>query len=298
MESKSNLITRRSVIACLFLSAIVSPTVLIAEQIKNLSRDLNAIQKKSGGRLGYAVLDTSTGKRVGIHLNERFPMCSTSKVAATALVLHRVDKGTERLDRRIVFSRKDLVSYSPITEQHVDSPGMTVAEICDAAMTRSDNTAANLLLSTFGGPKVVTGFLRSIGDPVTRLDRTEPTLNEATPGDPRDTTTPAAMLENLYRFVFGNILSSKSSAMLSNWLVENKTGAISLRAGMPGDWKIGDKTGSGGYGTTNDIAVIWPPGRSPVLVTAYLTECSLPSKERYAILADIGRAVTNFIESA
>lgn len=225
-------------------------------------------------------------------------MCSTSKVASTALVLQRADKGIERLDRKIIFSRKDVVSYSPITEKHVGPEGMTVAEVCQAAMTWSDNTAANLLLSSFGGPKALTAFLRSIGDPVTRLDRTEPALNEARPGDPWDTTTPAAMLDDLHSFVFGNVLSATSRSMLSNWLVENKTGATSLRAGMPGDWKVGDKTGSGGYGSTNDIAVIWAPRRAPVLVTAYLSECPLPSEERYAILADIGRAVASTIKSA
>src|SRR5487761_1827571 len=220
MKSESNLLTRRTAITSVFLAALASPSFLSAEPIESLSSNLEDIQKKSGGRLGCAVLDTSTGRRVGIRLQERFPMCSTSKVASTALVLRRVDQGAERLDRRIVFSRKDLVAYSPITEKHVGPPGMTVAEVCQAAMTVSDNTAANLLLSSFGGPKALTAFLRSIGDPVTRQDRTEPTLNEALPGDPRDTTTPTAMSDNLRRFVFGNVLSFTSRGMLSNWLVE------------------------------------------------------------------------------
>ena len=297
MKSKSNLMTRRAAIASVFLAALSSPVFLVGESTEDLFPDLRDIQKKSGGRLGCAVLDTSTGRRAGIRLNERFPMCSTFKVASTAFVLHRVDQGIERLDRRIVFSRKDLLSYAPISEKHVGPPGMTVAEICQAAMTWSDNTAANLLLDSFGGPKALTAFLRSIGDPVTRLDRTEPALNEATPGDPRDSTTPAAMLEDLHRFVLGNTLGVSSRSMLANWMVANTTGGTSLRAGMPGDWKIGDKTGSGGYGSTNDMAVIWTPHRAPVLVTAYLTECSLPSKQRYAILADVGRAVAGTVKS-
>lgn len=302
MDSKSNLITRRSAIVSVFLAALSSSTFLLGEQAENLSSDLNSIQKKSGGRLGCAVLDTSTGKRAGIRLNERFPMCSTSKVASVALVLHRVDQGTERLDRRIVFSSKEILSYAPITKQHVGPPGMTIDELCQAALTVSDNTAANLLLSSFGGPAALTTFLRSIGDPETRLDRTEPALNEATPGDPRDTTTPAAMLEDLHRFVVGNVLSASSRSMLANWMIANTTGGASLRAGMPADsetdWKIGDKTGSGGYGSTNDIAVIWPPRRAPILVTAYLTECSLPPEQRYAILADVGRAVASTIKTS
>ncbi len=296
MEPESNLITRRTAMVSVFLASLSSSTLLVAEPTEKFSSELTAIEKRSVGRLGCAVLDTATGKRTGIRINERFPMCSTSKILSTAFALHRVDTGHERLDRRIVFSSQALVSYSPITEKHVGPPGMTVAEICRAAMTWSDNTAANLLLSSFGGPKAVTAFLRSIGDSATRLDRTEPTLNEATPGDPRDTTTPSAMLEDVRRFVLGKTLSASSRSLLVNWMIANTTGNASLRAGMPKDWKIGDKTGSGGHGSTNDIAAIWPPRHAPVLVTVYLTECSQPSQARYAILADVGRAVAGAIQ--
>lgn len=313
VQADSNRITRRGAIALLpaiasaLAAALASSTMLLAESLAEarigfssadgLSSKLSGIAASSGGRLGCAVLDTATGGRAGIRQSQRFPMCSTSKVLSTALALHRVDQGTERLDRRIVFSRQELVSYSPVTEQHVGPPGMTVAEVCRAALIYSDNTAANLLLASFGGPAALTAFLRSVGDPVTRLDRTEPTLNEARPGDPRDTTTPAAMLENLRRFVLGDVLSSASREMLANWMMENTTGGARLRAGMPGDWRIGDKTGSGAYGTTNDVAVVWPRGRAPVLVTAYLTECQLPADRRDAILADVGRAVADAIQT-
>jgi beta-lactamase class A len=298
MQDKSNLITRRTAIVSVLVAALSQPIFSIGEPVENLSADWNNIEKKAGGRLGCALLDTATGKRAGHRVNERFPMCSTFKTVATALVLQRVEKGLERLDRKVDFSSKDLVAYSPITGQHAGGEGMTVAELCQAAMTRSDNTAANLILKSFGGPPALNQFLRSIGDSVTRLDRTETALNEALPGDPRDTTTPTAMLENLQRLVLGNVLNSTSRATLSNWMMENETGATRLRAGLPKDWKVGDKTGSGDNGTTNDIAVIWLPRRAPVLVTAYLTGSPLSPEARDAILAEIGRSVAGAIESA
>lgn len=295
MEQHPTLLTRRRAIVTLALAAAASRTFAFAEMKAELSTELEEIQKKSRGRLGCSVLDTSTGKHTGINMDARFPMCSTSKLPITAFVLHRVDNGAERLDRRIVFSKADLVAYSPITSQHVGPPGMTIAEICKAAITVSDNTAANLLLKSFGGPPALTAYLRSMGDSMTRLDRTEPTLNQGTPGDPRDTTTPAVMLLDLRRFALGNALSPSSRTLLTRWLLGCRTGGTSLRAGMPGDWKVADKTGSGGYGSTNDVAIVWPPHRKPVLVTAYLTECVLPARGRYAILADVGRAVADWI---
>jgi beta-lactamase class A len=268
---------------------------LMGEASDDFAATLRAIEGKSGGRLGCALFDMATGKQSGWRVEERFPMCSTFKVAATTFVLHRVEKGLEKLDRRIAFSAKDVVTYSPITGPHAGGEGMTVAELCRAAMTYSDNTAANLILASFGGPAALTEFLRSTGDPVTRLDRNETTLNEAKPGDPRDTTTPAAMATNLHRFLFGDVLTASSRSILSGWMVENTTGGARLRAGLRSGWRVGDKTGSGDNGTTNDVAVIWVPDRAPVLVTAYLTGSSLSSDDRNGILADVGRAVVKAI---
>ena len=166
---------------------------------------------------------------------------------------------------------------------------MTLAELCEAAITLSDNTAGNLLLASFGGPAGLTAFVRALGDEMTRLDRIEPELNEATPGDPRDTTTPAAMLENLRRLVLGDALSGASREQLTAWLVANKTGGKRLRAGLPPEWRVGDKTGGGGNGATNDIAVAWPPGRPPIIVSAYFGESSASLDARNAVLASIGR---------
>ena len=172
------------------------------------------IEVSVAGRLGVAVLDTATGGVDGHRLDERFPMCSTFKFLAAAMVLARVDAGRERLDRRVVVSRGSLLEWAPVTSRHVGGAGMTVAELCEAAITVSDNTAANLLLASAGGPAAVTAFARHVGDAVTRLDRTEPTLNEATPGDPRDTSTPRAMAQTLRRVMLGDALSDAGRAQI------------------------------------------------------------------------------------
>ena len=262
---------------------------------ETLAAAFTRIEKESGGRLGVAVLDTQTGMQAGHRADERFPVCSTFKWLAAAAILRRVDAGVERLERRVHFGAKDLVTYSPVTEKHI-ADGMTLAELCDAAVTLSDNTAGNLLLAALGGPGGITTFARSLGDAVTRLDRIEPELNEATPGDPRDTTAPAAMTANLRALVIGDALSAASRAQLTAWLVANKTGDTRLRARLPAGWRIGDKTGVGANGTNNDVGVIWPPGRAPVVVSAYLTgTAAMPPAQRDAAIAAVGHAVAEAI---
>jgi beta-lactamase class A len=207
-------------------------------------------------------------------------------------VLARVDAGKEKLERRIRYDAKDLVTYSPVTEKRV-AAGMTLAELCDAAITLSDNTAGNLLLANLGGPQGLTAFMRTLGDQVTRLDRIETDLNEALPGDPRDTTTPAAMAADIRALLFGDALSETSRGQLRRWLVNNKTGDTRLRAGVPAGWIVGDKTGTGGHGSNNDVGVIWPPGRAPIIVTAYLTESPGPAERRNAAIAAVASAVAD-----
>jgi beta-lactamase class A len=263
---------------------------------ETLSGEFARIETESGGRLGVAALDTATSSLRGHRADERFAMCSTFKLLAAAAILGRVDAGKEQLHRRIRYETKDLVTYSPVTEKHVGD-GMTLGELCDAAITLSDNTAANLLLQNLGGPEGVTAFARSVGDTITRLDRNEPTLNEAKPGDPRDTTTPAAMLATIRKLVLGDALSAPSREQLRAWLLANKTGGGRLRARLPADWAVGDKTGSGGFGTTNDVGVIWPPGRAPIIVTIYLTETEAPLEQRIAALASVGHAIANALNS-
>jgi beta-lactamase class A len=247
------------------------------------------LERRSGGRLGVAALDTASGRQTGHRADERFPLCSTFKFLAAALVLARVDRGDERLDRRIVFSAEDLVTYSPVTKDHVGPGGLSVAEICEAAVTLSDNAAGNLMLASFGGPPALTAYARTLGDGLTRLDRIETELNEATPSDPRDTTTPAAMLGTMRRLLVDDALSAGSRQRLSGWLLASKTGGKRLRAGLPTDWRVGDKTGAGGNGTANDIAIAWPPGRKPILIAVYFTGSTISDEARNAVIADAGR---------
>ena len=249
-----------------------------------------AIEASVAGRLGVAVLDTATGVLDGHRLDERFAMCSTFKFVAVAMVLARVDAGQQGLDERIVVTPASLLDWSPVTRPRVGQ-AMSVAELCEAAITVSDNAAANLLLSSAGGPAAVTAFARRIGDPVTRLDRTEPTLNEGKPGDPRDTSTPRAMAQTLRSVLLGDALSPAGRARLVAWMTATATGAERLRAGLPFDWRLAHKTGTGERGTTNDIGVVWPPRRPPLVVVAYLTESNAAGAAREAALARVARKV-------
>jgi beta-lactamase class A len=257
-----------------------------------IAAQLEELEKKSGGRLGVEILDTATGASAGHRQDERFSMCSTHKFLSAGAVLARVDQGKEHLDRVLHFTQKDLIAYSPITQSHVDGVGITIRAACEAAVTLSDNTAANLILASIGGPQGFTAFARSLGDEITRLDRNEPGLNEALPGDPRDTTSPRAIVADLRALTLGDTLSRASRDQLTNWLLQCKTGAQRLRAGLPADWKEGDKTGTGKRGTSNDVAIVWPPHRPPILIAAFLTESTLGDPEREEILAGVGKVVT------
>ncbi len=259
--------------------------------LDGLDTDLAALEDESGGRLGVAVLDTGSRTFIGHRADERFPMCSTFKLLAAAAVLKRVEQGNEALDRLVKIERRDIVVNSAVTKDHVGSEDMTMAELCKAAMTWSDNTAANLILASLGGTQALTDYARSLGDTATRLDRIEPGLNEALPGDLRDTTTPAAMLKNVNTLVLGGALSEESKQRLIGWLIGNKTGDARLRAGLPADWRIGDKTGSGDHGTTNDVGVLWPPQSAPVPIAVYLTGTTANSDQRNRTIASVGGAV-------
>jgi beta-lactamase class A len=283
--------TRRTVLASALAMAALHVTRAGADPAKiDIDGRLAEIEAAAQGRLGVAILDTQTGGFYGRRVNERFPLCSTFKLLAAAMVMERVDRGEERLDRRVVFGADDVVEYSPATKDRTGPQGMTVAEIAAAAITLSDNTAGNLLLASFGGPQALTQFLRTLGDQATRLDRIEPALNEATPGDPRDGTTPRAMAYTVQRLLLGNVLSKASEKQLADWLTANKTGDARLKAGLPASWRIGDKTGTCGHGATNDVGIIWPPDRSPIIIAAFLADTKAPVDERNKALADVARA--------
>ena len=263
--------------------------------LKSLDAIWPKLEAESGGRLGIAVLDAASGATSLHRGDERFPMCSTFKLLAVAATLAKVESGKEQLARRVGIEASDILSYAPVTKQHVGNDGMTIGELCEAAIIWSDNTAANLLLRSLGGPSAVTDYARSLGDAVSRLDRIEPDLNEALPGDLRDTTTPAAMAANLKRLATEDVLGGSREQLLS-WLIGCKTGDARLRAGLPKTWRIGDKTGSGAYGSSNDVAVMWPAAdRPPLIVTAYLTGTTAPDDKRNATHAAIGRAIAETI---
>lgn len=263
------------------------PAVLGGEVLR---RGVLALEKETQGRLGIAMLDSGTRARFAHRADERFPMCSTFKLPLAAAVLKQVDLGRERLDRAIPVAASDIVVHSPVTELRVGRTA-TVVELCRATMTESDNAAANLLLPIVGGPTGLTRFMHGIDGGVSRLDRIEPALNEARPGDPRDTTTPAAMVRMLQRLAFGPALAPASRARLIEWMLANRTGSKRLRAGLPAGWRVADRTGAGANGSDNDAAILWPPNRPPILVAAYLTGTPLSFEQTNAVHARLARLI-------
>ncbi|HEV2650873.1 MAG TPA: class A beta-lactamase [Rhizomicrobium sp.] len=249
------------------------------------------IERRSGGTLRVAALDTGSGRRIGYRQDERALMCSTFKFMLVARVLWLVDSHKERLDRLVKYASADLLDWAPITRAHVLDGAMAVGDLCAAAIEHSDNTAANLLLGVVGGPPMVTAYARTLGDDLTFFNRTEPTLN--VPDGTRDTTMPSAMVGNLQKILLGDALSPASRAQMTEWMIHNTTGDALLRAGLPASWQIGDKTGRGEQGATNDIAIAWPPGRSPVLVCVYTIGGKGGDEDRSAVVAEVGRVVAS-----
>jgi len=270
-------------------TAVTLPALAQPEPERLGPRSWASTESASGGRMGVAILHADGGME-GHRLDERFPLCSTFKWLAASHVLRRVDLGLERLDRRISFGREVLQPHSPVVEKHVGK-GMALGELCHAAITTSDNAAGNLLLESFGGPAGLTAYARSLGDEQTRLDRWETELNEAVPGDPRDTTTPRAMAQLLHATLVGNALSPRSREVLAGWMEATRTNLQRLRADLPAGWRMGSKTGTGARGTTNDVGIFWPPGRPPVLVAAYVTDTRAPEAARAASIAAVARHV-------
>ena len=252
---------------------------------------LAAYERESGGRIGVYAENVATGAKLTWRAEERFVMCSTFKASLAACVLARVDRGQDRLDAMIGYGPDDLLEYAPTARSSLAKGAMTVADMCEGAVELSDNTCANLLLARVGGPAALTAFWRASGDDVTRLDHNEPELNRSPPGDPHDTTTPSAMAGNLRRFLLGETLSQDSREHLTGWMVNCKTGNNRLRAGLPKDWRIGDKTGNNGKDASGDIAVAWPKSGGPVLVCAYTQGGSPNAVQLEAVFAEIGRMV-------
>ncbi len=259
-------------------------------------RALAALEQKSGGRLGVCAIDTASGRKLTHRADERFAMCSTFKLPLAAAILQRADQGKLKLDTFVPYGKDDMVFYAPVTEKNLANGGMTIRDLVEAAQKTSDNVAANLLLKQIGGPQGFTQFFRDIGDQFSRLDRFEPVMNGGgVGGDERDTTTPAAMAATVTRLFANGLLADGSRAQLTQWMVDTKTGLKRLRAGLPQDWKTGDKTGTamdGKLGKYNDVAVAWPKDRAPIIVAAYFNvpQTSDAIEDQYqAVLAEVGR---------
>jgi beta-lactamase class A len=255
---------------------------------------LAKLERTLAGRLGVFALNTANGKQLSYHGDEYFSMCSTFKVLLASAILKHSTQIDGLMQRRIKYQQSDLVTYSPITKQHLED-GMTVSALCAAAIQYSDNTASNLLMKILGGPGAVTTFARSIGDRQFRLDRWETELNSSIPGDRRDTSTPNAMGLSLQRLALGDALEPHLQLQLRVWLQGNTTGAARIRAGVPTDWQVGDKTGSGDYGTANDLAVLWPPRRAPVVVAIYTAQAEKDAKPRNDVIASAARIIVDWL---
>jgi beta-lactamase class A len=254
---------------------------------------LAALEAGFPGRLGvHAFRDGSPGS-LAHRMDERFPMCSTAKLLIVGAILRRSQSEPALMDTSIAYAADALVSYSPTTEKHVGA-GLRVRELCEATITLSDNTAANLLLRELHGPAAVTAFARSIGDTQFRLDRWETALNSAIPGDPRDTTTPQAMARTLHRLALGDGLAAPQRQQLQAWLRGCSTGATRIRAGVPAGWDVGDKTGTGAYGSTNDIGVVWPPAGAPIVVAIYTTQRRESADSRVDVVAAAAKIVADW----
>ncbi|AFQ49902.1 PEN family class A beta-lactamase, Bcc-type [Burkholderia cepacia] len=281
----------------LLLAAATAPLVLTvtacgsapaAAQDVSSATTFAALERAAGGRLGVCAIDTASGRRAQHRADERFPFCSTFKAMLSAAVLAQSVERPGLLQQRVTYGQSDLVNYSPVSGKHVGT-GMTVAELCAAAIQYSDNSAANLAMKLIGGPAAVTAYARSIGDDAFRLDRWETELNTALPGDPRDTTTPAAMAASLHALTLGEALPPAQRAQLVAWLRGNQVGDKRIRAGVPAGWQVADKTGTGDYGTTNDAGVIWPPSRAPIVLAVYYTQARADAKPKDDVIAAAAR---------
>lgn len=245
----------------------------VQEVSERIPVDFDTLELSSQGEIGVAALNMTTGEVLSHRGDQRFAMCSTFKWLLGALILRKVDQGTEDLDRRITYTKDELVDHSPETTPHADGHGMSILQLCSATIRTSDNTAANLLIASLGGPEGFTAMVRELGDEVTRLDRMEPALNENAPNDPRDTTTPLAMLKLMQACLFGDVLKDGSRKTLHGWMILADTGLDRLRAGFPAGWLTGDKTGTSSNHANNDVGFAMAPeglAQGPIIVVSFL----------------------------
>ncbi|HEY6123029.1 MAG TPA: class A beta-lactamase [Steroidobacteraceae bacterium] len=260
---------------------------------ESADKALKRIRERVGGRLGVHALDSQSGKRWGIDENSRYAMASTFKLPLAAALLWQVDRKAFTLDHLLTIAPKEILPNSPAVEAKLaaGADAMSIRELCVAVITQSDNAAANTLLHGIGGPVALNAFFRTLGDETTRLDRREPALNTNIPGDPRDTTTPRAMVDTMLRIFTQDVLSIPSRALLIDWMIASRTGLDRVRAGLPKTWNPGDKTGTGENGAFNDLVIAYPPGRRPVFVAVYMSDSKLGAKELATAHVEIGTLI-------
>src|SRR4249919_2892943 len=283
------MLTRRELLSAVAAAALTTG----AHAAERAESALKTIHKRIGGRLGVHVLDSQSGRRFGIDENSRYAMASTFKVALAAALLWQVDRKAFTLDNRIHIDKSQLLLNSPAVEVKLmaSEDAMTVRDLLAAVITQSDNAATNVLLRAIGGPSVVTQFFRTLGDNVSRLDRYELELNSNVAGDPRDTTTPRAMVDSMLAIFTRDVLTIASRALLIDWMTASRTGLDRVRAGLPKSWNTGDKSGNGDNGAINDIVITYPPSRRPIFIAVYMSESKLTVPELGAAHAEIGRIV-------
>jgi beta-lactamase class A len=253
--------------------------------------DITEIERKLGGRIGVSALETGSGRRIRHRADERFAMCSTFKAPLAGAVLSRIDRGEMDPAEMLRFDPENLLPTSPVSTAHADAAAIPVLAACEAVVSHSDNTAANLLLEKIGGPPALTEFFRSLGDDVTRLDRYEMELNSNIPGDERDTTAPDAMLGSLETILLGEALSPASRARLTEWMLNEQNGKARIRAGAPAGWRVANKPGTGAGGATNEIGILWPPVGAPIAIAVYVKAPDAEPTARQAAIAETARAV-------
>ncbi len=282
------MLNRRGLVGLLAAAALADTS-----SAASASSTLKAIQKRLGGRLGVHVLDTQSGKRIGIDDGSRYAMASTFKLPLVAALLWQVDHGAFPLTHTLPVSRAQLLPNSPVLEPRIAAGAteMSVRDLCAAALTWSDNAAANVLLTGLGGPQGLTSFVRHLGDEVTRFDRIETELNSNLSDDPRDTTTPRAMVDLLLHIFTQDAISLASRALLIDWMTASRIGLDRVRAGLPKNWQAADKPGTGANGAFNDLVITWPPERRPILVAVYMSGSTLDAKQLAAAHAEIGKLV-------
>ncbi len=291
---KNNFVAGIGIVLAGVVASVIPVTVFAIDTTK-LIQAVQAEESALQARVGMTVFDAKTGTTWSYRGDERFPLNSTHKTFSCAALLAKVDGKSLSLGQSVSISKEMLVTYSPITEKLLSPEIVTFGKICQAAVNYSDNTAANVVFDAIGGATGFNAYMRSIGDEQTRLDRKEPELNEGTPGDMRDTTTPNAIVNSLRKILLGDVLSVSSRSELTQWMLDDQVAGAPLRASLPSDWKIADKTGAGGYGSRSIVAVIWPPSMEPLVIGIYITQTKASLKASNQSIARIGMVLKDAV---